>query len=340
MPLTAEIAAQQVKVRTPGLPTLPAFTETNVQPSNCAICPLQDRLRSLQGLIHDIDNERRRSEPNIQQLLRTKDKLAAAVADDQPPRPATQQQLKRLYKLGLSDAAAEEALIRQALAKVHEIRAIRNECRQQASRAGANKGESHRGALMKRLEMAAHALPLFVGKPGERIPALCGAVPADAAYVAKPGDMVAALVKHSVDEDNCITAEVVAFLPAQNKYELDDIDEEVVTRHVVARGRVVPLPLMRANPETEPSALFACGTTGEFEMIHRDNIVCNLLICVVSFRLCVRVQCPPSTRKPRASTRPRSSRCRAPPPTSTSSRSRTRPIRPATRHRCPSRSAT
>lgn len=249
MPLTAEIAAQQVKVNC----CLKRYETRALHPNHSH----QERLRSLQGLIHDIDNERRRIEPNLGQLFRAKEKLAY---DD---KPSTQQQLKRLYKLGISDAAQEEQHIRQALSKIHEIRVIRNECRIQASKAG-NKETNRRGALMKMLEVSAQTLPLFVGRPGERIPALCGAVPADSAYVAKPHDMVATLVKSHDDEENWILAEVVAYLAQQNKYEVDDIDEEQKDRHIISRCQVVPLPLMRANPETEPTALFANGTMGKW----------------------------------------------------------------------------
>lgn len=106
------------------------------------------------------------------------------------------------------------------------------------------------------LQISAQTLPLHVGKPGEKVPPLCGCVPAESSYVAKPGDIVAALVKGLDDEEeNWILAEVVQFLSNQ-KYEVDDIDEEQKDRHVLSRRRIVPLPLMRANPETEPHALF------------------------------------------------------------------------------------
>lgn len=223
----------------------------------------QERLRLLQGLIHDIDNERRRNEPYLNNLIRAKEKH---IADD---KVATQQQLKRLYKTCASDAAQEEQLIRLALSKIQEIRTIRNERRIQARNAG-NKETIRRGALMKMVEMSAQTLPLFVGKPTERIPPLCGAVPAEPAYVAKAGDMVAALVRGKEDE-NWILAEVVTFLPQQNKYEVDDIDEEQKDRHILSKCRVVPLPLMRANPETEPSALFPNGTMGRSRALQNER---------------------------------------------------------------------
>lgn len=76
--------------------------------------------------------------------------------------------------------------------------------------------------------------------------------------------MVAALVKVSNDEENLILAEVVQYLSTQNKYEVDDIDEEQKDRHILSKRRIVPLPLMRANPETDSNALFPKGTMGNF----------------------------------------------------------------------------
>lgn len=38
---------------------------------------------------------------------------------------------------------------------------------------------------MKMLQSSAQTLPLWVGKPGEKAPSLCGAVPMEASYVAK-----------------------------------------------------------------------------------------------------------------------------------------------------------
>lgn len=65
---------------------------------------------------------------------------------------------------------------------------------------------------MKMLLTAAQTLPLHVGRPGERAPQLCGAVPADAGHVARAGDAVAALVRVSDKEENWILAEVRAWV--------------------------------------------------------------------------------------------------------------------------------
>ena len=74
--------------------------------------------------------------------------------------------------------------------------------------------------------------------------------------------MVACLVRGSEGEDNWILAEVVSYNPATNKYEVDDIDEEQKERHTLSRRRVYPLPLMRANPEVNPEALYPKGSIG------------------------------------------------------------------------------
>lgn len=115
---------------------------------------------------------------------------------------------------------------------------------------------------MKMLQITAQTLPLHVGKPNEKAPPLCGAVPADSSYIARPGDIVAALVKGIEDDDSWILAEIVTYNSTQNKYEVDDIDESK-DRHVLSKRRIVPLPLMRANPETDAQALFPKGTMGK-----------------------------------------------------------------------------
>lgn len=75
--------------------------------------------------------------------------------------------------------------------------------------------------------------------------------------------MVAALVKGIEEEENWILAEVVLYNSQTNKYEVDDIDEVQKERHTLSRRRVIPLPLMRANPETEEEALFPKGSVGK-----------------------------------------------------------------------------
>ncbi|XP_043488949.1 SAGA-associated factor 29 [Polistes fuscatus] len=224
--------------------------------ADAAAAQIQERLRNVYQLVHDIEAQRSRSEHNLNNIVKTHEK----VTPEDKVSSYYQQKLKNLYSAAVMDAQQEEEILRKALGKINEIRGIRNERRIQARNAG-NKETIRRGALMKMLLSTAQTLPLYVGKaPGAKAPPLCGAVPAEPTYIAKMGDMVAALVKGSEEEENWILAEVVQFNQATNKYEVDDIDEEQKDRHTLSRRRVVPLPLMRANPETDPHALFTKGS--------------------------------------------------------------------------------
>ena len=151
-------------------------------------------------------------------------------------------------------------MLRKALSKIYEIRDIRHEMRI-ASRNAGNKETIRRGALMKMLATSAETIPLWVGKEGESPPALAGAITAEASYVATCGDMVAALVKSPDGDENWILAEVVSYNHSTGKYEVDDIDEEQKDRHTLSKRKVIPLPTMRACPETNPEALYEPGTT-------------------------------------------------------------------------------
>lgn len=115
---------------------------------------------------------------------------------------------------------------------------------------------------MKALQTAAATLPLWIGKPGEKPPPLCGSVGPEPNYTSKVGDMVAALTKGPEGDENWILAEVVSYSGSTSKYELDDIDEEQKEKLTLSKRRVTQLPLMRANPETDPDALYAKDSIG------------------------------------------------------------------------------
>ncbi|KAG5668184.1 hypothetical protein PVAND_016134 [Polypedilum vanderplanki] len=203
---------------------------------------IQERLRGIQSLIHEIEEARNASESTINKL-------------SQNNTPST-------IKQALQDAEKEERLIRQALSKIYEIHTIRNESRIQARNSG-QKEMLRKGQLMKMLQISAQTLPLYVSKPGEKLPPLVGCIPANSEYTAKAGDMVAALTKvvdKGSDEENWIMAEVISYNFHTQKYEIHDIDEEQKPRHILSRRRVIPLPLYRANPETDPIALFPKGS--------------------------------------------------------------------------------
>lgn len=102
-------------------------------------------------------------------------------------------------------------------------------------------------------------MPLFIRRTRkEKPPPLCGAVPAELNHTAKPGDMVAALIRQDKDEQTWILAEVVCYNASTKYYEVDDVDE-ANERYTLTKRRVVPLPIMRADPETDPDALHEEG---------------------------------------------------------------------------------
>lgn len=182
----------------------------SVKPTDIAMKQIEERLRDINKLVHEINGKRQAIEPNILNIQKLQER-----GDDKPGSSGSHK-LKTLYKQGLNDAMQEETLIRDALRKVQEIRNIRNEKRIQARNAG-NKETIRRGALMKMLQISAQTLPLFVSKPGEKVPQLVGCVQAEPGYVAKTGDMVAALVKGLEEDENWILAEVVQYLTSVNK---------------------------------------------------------------------------------------------------------------------------
>ncbi|TFJ96103.1 aldehyde dehydrogenase [Platysternon megacephalum] len=158
--------------------------------------------------------------------------------------------------------SSRSSILRKALDKIAEIKSLLEERRIAAKIAGLyNDSEPprktmRRGVLMTLLQQSAMTLPLWIGKPGDKPPPLCGAIPAASDYVAKPGDKVAARVKAVDGDEQWILAEVVSYSHTTNKYEVDDIDEEGKERHTLSRRRIIPLPQWKANPETDPEALF------------------------------------------------------------------------------------
>lgn len=216
---------------------------------------IQSNLKDLFKTLKRCDENRKNSDITLASITSTHRKIES---EEKLP-VASQQKLLRSYQQAVQEAEKEEEELRKALDRIYQIRTLRNEMRLAARNAG-NKENIRRAAHMKMLASSAQTIPLWVGRESEEIPQLCGSVPADVNYVAKPGDMVAALVKGPEDE-NWILAEVVSYNPNSGKYDVDDIDEEQKDRHTLSKRKVVPLPTMRANPETDPEALYEKGTT-------------------------------------------------------------------------------
>lgn len=223
--------------------------------ADSAAALVEERLKELYQLIHQIQEERVKNEHKLNNISRAHEK----INQEDKMSPYYQQKLRNLYSAAVADGEVEEELIRKALTKIYEIQSIRNERSIQSRHTGIS--ETIRiGALMKMLQSSALTLPIWVGQPGEKPPPLCGAIPADPNYIAKVGDMVAALVRGPEEGENWILAEVVSYNTATGKYEVDDIYEQQKDRHQLSRRRVVPLPLMRASPESDPQALFPKGS--------------------------------------------------------------------------------
>lgn len=209
---------------------------------------MKDMLKDLHQLIHEVQDERNRGEHNSTNINKTHERMQ----QEQKVSPYYKTKLKGLYNTAMQDAESEAELLKKALDKIAEIKSFR-----ETRNGDRPKQIMRRGVLMSMLQQNAMTLPLWIGKPGERPPPLCGAVQAETNYVCKAGDKVAARVKASDGEENWILAEVVTFSSVASKYDVDDIDaEEGKERHTLSRRRVVPLPIWKANPETDPEALF------------------------------------------------------------------------------------
>ncbi|XP_074640989.1 SAGA-associated factor 29-like [Tubulanus polymorphus] len=213
---------------------------------------IKDLLKELQTLLFQTKEERDRGENTLLNIQKTHERMQ----QEQKISTYYKTKLKGLYTTALQDAESETEMLRRALDMISEIKAIKSDLD-----GDRPKQIMRRGVLMSMLQQNANTLPLWIGKSGEKPPALCGAIQVDNNYIANPGDKVAARVRSSDGEENWILAEVVSYNTSTNKYEVDDIDaEEGKERHVLSRRRIVPLPLWKANPETDPEALFNKST--------------------------------------------------------------------------------
>ncbi|KAL8565909.1 hypothetical protein ACOMHN_000486 [Nucella lapillus] len=245
----------------------PAPATATASSSSASSTPVQtdqkikDELKDLFTRVRDVQDERSRGEHNLTNISKTHERmqqesrskvLGASVT------PYYKNKLKGLYNTAMQDAETEAEMLRKAMDKITEIKALRESKKQDSKHP---KPIMRRGVLMTLLQQNATTLPLWVSKPGEKPPPLCGAVPADSNYVCNKNDKIAARVKSTEGEENWILASVVSFTSQTNRYEVDDIDaEEGKERHSISRRRIVPLPIYRANPETDPEALFPKGT--------------------------------------------------------------------------------
>ncbi|CAD5120874.1 DgyrCDS9422 [Dimorphilus gyrociliatus] len=164
------------------------------------------------------------------------------------------QKLKGLYCTAMQDAQAETTAIRDALRRITDIKQFLSQ-RVQLSQP---KEKLRRGVLLSILQQSANSLPLWVGELGEESPPLSGSKPAPTDYIPQVGDKIAARVKNNDGEENWILATITNHWPSTNRFEVEDVDEGN-EKYRIARSKVLPLPIYKANPETDPDALFQVG---------------------------------------------------------------------------------
>lgn len=87
---------------------------------------IQERLGDISTLVHAIENNRARSENNLEKI----EEIQNEVKDDEKNSASVKQRkLKLVYGRAVDDAKEQEALLRDALGNIHEIRKIREERR-------------------------------------------------------------------------------------------------------------------------------------------------------------------------------------------------------------------
>lgn len=218
-----------------------------------------ERLAELTGLLKKVEEIDSQQKETTSILNKAKEK--------QPSKGQQKQKLKQLYTNTIQSHELESKSLREALEVVIDIRKTLRQYQKKliatVNNSQSSIGGVRRGALMKILQQSASALPLYIPeRPTDPVPHLCGRIPADQSFVASAGDLVAAFVP-SPDGDGSkvwVLGEVLDYTSGSGKYEIDDIDEEQKERHSIGRRRVIPLPIMRANPRTNPEALFPKDT--------------------------------------------------------------------------------
>ncbi|XP_060837244.1 SAGA-associated factor 29 isoform X2 [Rhopalosiphum padi] len=165
--------------------------------------------------------------------------------------PESQKSLISFYETADLETIREEEVIRKMLELIYEVRNIRHQ------KIKSLLQSQRSSTFLKLLQVTAMRIPVWFPKHDEQPPPLCGAIEPLPSYVAKSGDLVAALVKQS-GEERWIVAEAVAF--KNGKYEVEDIDVKETNRNfTLEKIYVKPLPLMRADPVTCPDAFFPCN---------------------------------------------------------------------------------
>uniref|UniRef100_H2QAU3 SAGA complex associated factor 29 n=1 Tax=Pan troglodytes TaxID=9598 RepID=H2QAU3_PANTR len=191
---------------------------------------IAELLTELHQLIKQTQEERSRSEHNLVNIQKTHERMQT----ENKISPYYRTKLRGLYTTAKADAEAECNILRKALDKIAEIKSLLEE-----RRIGEWERTSPRGRGFPLLPQQPEIIPPWplISCPfwglGQSPPPLPWPMP-----ICCPGWF---LQSHTL----CVV-----------KYEVDDIDEEGKERHTLSRRRVIPLPQWKANPETDPEALF------------------------------------------------------------------------------------
>ncbi|XP_065887610.1 SAGA-associated factor 29-like [Dysidea avara] len=225
-------------------------------------------LQELYHLIHSVQRERDQGESTLANIAKTHERMKQEVRIS----PYFKAKLQGLYTTALQEAKSEAQLIEETLDKITAIKQQEAGEKSRASRQHVQPPMSiediqtrkttstmRRGVLMNILQQSAQDIPIWDGKTGEMPVPLCGCVPAEDKYKAKPGSHVAAHVKTDDGEEQWILAVVNSYNSHSHKYVVDDIDEEGNNgkeRHTVMKRKVIPLPLYKVDPHLHPQGLF------------------------------------------------------------------------------------
>lgn len=190
---------------------------------------IEASLTELQRLIHTSTKQR---SDQVEKTIAAYEENYAKILGEPRVTNGHKAKLKNLYRQLLKESESEAEELRSCLDLIGRVKQLRTERRITLRESTKSARQPiRRGALMLLLQQSAATLPLFIGRPDESPPPLCGATPADPNIPLSVGDMVAARVtptSPSTDEpadENWILAEVISFNSATSKYEVDDIGE-------------------------------------------------------------------------------------------------------------------
>ncbi|KFM57408.1 hypothetical protein X975_19666, partial [Stegodyphus mimosarum] len=185
--------------------------------------------KELKNTLLQFEAERRKNAETMNSICRIYDEI------EEDPRKAILQthKLSSKHDKARKDIEREINLVKKALELIQE------QHKYQYLTVASKKGEKSmrakgKAALMSQILQNGISLPLWIGKSTELPPPLCGAIPADPDYVAKIGDMVAALAtvspenensENEENENNWILAEVTGYDEIKQEYKVDDIDK-------------------------------------------------------------------------------------------------------------------